>query len=391
MQTKITLLALLLSPMFSIGQISILSSDIPIPTTVHVSSITPSVAPSLGNNQVWDYSSYMTTSPSTIDYVTETDPLFTAVGVDVYTEQFKNLTNSLGYYVYNEIDFNTSAVEEKGFYLDRQPYSISSFTGNTSDSIVFSEQGKLLSNPRTFLKFPLTVNTSWSSTTRRAIDFNLTVTSSSLFNTPGQHIYNVMRKDSIIGWGTLRVYTASGPSAAYEVLMNKLEQYSVDSFYLGGAPAPTPLLTAFGVTQGQIMNQQYAYQFYRKGSYNYLMRLFYGADNTFTTLASAFIHTDNIAPTSIKNANDNKYQTILYPNPCQGGLLNILVIGKTISDPIVSIIDMTGKLIQSKKTNFQANGTIKLDLGYGLRNGNYALQIMNEKHEIVVNEIITIQ
>jgi len=96
--------------------------------------------------------------------------------------------------------------------------------------------------------------------------------------------------------------------------MDRIEQYAIDSFFINGGPAPTVLLTSFGITQGQISGAQYAYNFYRKGTYAYLMRFFYGADKTFTTVSQAYVNTDDVL-TGIGDPQQPSYTTLVFPNP----------------------------------------------------------------------------
>ena len=107
----------------------------------------------------------------------------------------------------------------------------------------------------------------------------------------------------------------------YDVLMDKYEEYSIDSFYLNGSPASSAILTAFSVTQGQKTNAYYGYDFYRAGSFNPLVKVNYFSDSTFTFIQGTYQAIDNI--TGVENPGDVKYSTLVFPNPTNGSELNI--------------------------------------------------------------------
>lgn len=388
MKTKLLFLSSLLLTGFAFGQaITINAADIPIPTApFNLMDITTSnpATPTMGATQTWDYSSYSSSTMLTNDYVTETDPYFTNTGVDVYFNAFKNLTANLGYDISYELDFNANKVEDKGLYVYSQGYTVGNLTGNNADSITFPAQGYNSVPARTIMQFPYTLNSAWHSTSRRSVDFNLTVTAYGLNKTPGKQAYYFVENDSVAGAGTMRVYTANGPSIPYPVLMVRGQQYALDSFYLGGAPAPAPLLTAFGVTQGQKTGERNYYNFYKKGSFNYLLRLNYGTDATYTNLVSAYVSTDNI--TTSLDAPIASYSTIVYPNPTNGNRLNVQILGRETQLTHYMIIDMLGRTVQEGNPELNGNGNVSIVLDDNLVNGAYLVKIQGTNNEEVVKE-----
>lgn len=390
MKKQITLFSSLFLIGTSFGQtaITINSTDMPVPTApMNIDAITasnPTIA-SLGSNQVWDYGSNAGSSPSQITYLAETDPFFTNAGIDVYTNTSKALGANSYYNISNEFDFNTNKIEQKGLYVPAQSYGIGTSTGNNADSLIFPLQGYILPTSRTIFQFPATANSAWQSSARHAVDLNITVTSFGLNKTPGKHVYYSVQKDSIVGWGTLRVYTSTGASVPYDVLMDRRESYTLDSFYLAGAPAPAPLLSGFGITQGQKLSAAYAYNFYRKGEYNYLLRLYFGADNSYSTLQSAFIHTDNVT-TATAVETPASYSTLLYPNPTNGGQLNVQILGKNAHLVSYSVMDMMGREVQVGTPDMQGFSNYRILLNDQLVNGTYFLKVKDSDNQAVVTE-----
>ncbi len=392
MKRLFTLLAALPLTTLVHGQaITINSTDMPIPTSnynlIDFTS-TAAASPTVGTGSTWDYSAYSGTAV-TNSYLPETNTFFTSAGIDVYSRIFKSLTHSaFGYFVYAEYDFNSSNIKVSGTDIDAQAYGLAAFTGSSTDSLIIPAQQILLTSPKVVIQFPCTAGSSWSSVSRRVNNFNLTVGAAGLSNTPSQHTYYVHRTDSVIGWGSMRVYTSSGPSMLYSVLMDKVAEYAVDSFYVGGVPAPTTLLTGLGVAQGQKTDSVFRYNFYRKGSFNYLLSFYYGADATYTTPLNKYMDTGNVAPrnASVNGLQNDNYTTVLFPNPVNGNELNILFSGRNVSDCKYYITDVAGRIMQTGMPENRQD-QIHIDLSNNLANGKYVITVTdNENNKISVEQ-----
>lgn len=368
--------------------ITINAADMPIPTsdltTFDITSANP-LAASLGNNQNWDYSSYSSSTLAGAGYTAETMPFFTNAGIDIYTDGVKDLTPTSGYEVTHELDFNASGIHYAGMYVYEQSIPLVNFTGNSGDSIKFQAQSLLYSTPRTIAAFPFTANSAWhSKTSRTVVNFNITIASAGLNNTPGKHVFRYTENDSVVGWGKLRVYTQNGASIPYDVLMVRHETYATDSMYLGGAPAPTQLLTAFGITQGQKSNVAYAENFYRKGSWYYLMRRYYKTDNTYSTLNASFVNKDNISTVGVEEAVE--YSSLIFPNPTNGSELNVEIMGKNVEFSQYEVIDMLGRTVQIGTKNLNGGDNLKIALNENLSNGTYFVKILNTDNQMIIME-----
>lgn len=373
---------------FSQTPITINAADMPVPTAdlniLEITNTNPPAA-SLGNNQNWDYGSYVGSSPSSVSYAPETLPFFTNAGVDVYIDGAKALTGVTGYDISHKIDFNATGIYYKGLYVYEQNIPLEGFTGNSGDSIKFPAQAILYTTPRTIMQFPCTANSAWhSKTSRSVVDFTITVASAGLNNTPGQHVFTYTENDTVVGWGKLRVYTPNGASIPYDVLMTRYEVYANDSMYLGGAPAPAPLLTAFGITQGQKTNISYAENFHRKGSWYYLMRRFYRTDNTYSTLNASFINTDDVSTVGV--ADEMAYSSLVFPNPTNGSAFNVEVMGKNTTFSQYDVIDMMGRTVQSGKPHLNGMSKASISLHENLVNGTYFIKMTDANNRTIIME-----
>ncbi len=372
--------------------ITINAGDVPLPAPiVNFDNLygTNAGNPIAGNDQQWNYSPYFGDTLTTALFVPETDPFFTSNGVQIHIMTFKGLTSTLGYFLNSEISFLPSGVYEVGLNIDAAAFSLLAFTGNTLDSMIIPAQKQIFASDKTIMEFPFTIGSGWHSSTRRFADFNLTVSAFGLNHTPGQHVYTTVRSDTIVGWGKMRVHTSSGPSIEYDVLMDKVHEYNVDSFYLGGAPASPFLLGAFGVAQGQHTNETYFYRFNRKGngSYPYLAGFFYGADASYTTLTDAFINMSDLT-TGSKDLPNVDFSTLVFPNPTNSGEINIKIFGREINATDYAVFDLPGRNVQQGKVDNSSNDLITLSLNDNIGNGTYVIRLMNkEGKEVVVEKV----
>ncbi len=396
MKKKITILSMLALSVHGFAQtpITLTSVNTPIPTIFNSLEMENFNPAELGSNLVWDFSNLSPLDPSGFEYSVETIPFYTSVGIERYSSASKSFNADFGYNIYNEFDFSTNGLDDKGLNIPAQGYSLGAMTGDNNDSLTFPEQDYILSSPRRIIQFPMTANSSWSTQCPKVGNFFLKIAAYGLNNTPSQHRYTIHRTDSIVGWGKLSVYTSAGASIQYDVLMDKYSQYAVDSFFVGGAPAPQALTNGLGVTQGQQSNIINGYNFYRAGSYNYLMRLSYGLDNTFTNLSKTFMDTDNITTaTSTANLNENasiSYQSLVFPNPSAGNSISVKLLGKKVNNPEIKIFDVLGNLIQTEKFTQNSMDSISITFNKSIKNGNYILQVIDENNKVVVKENITI-
>lgn len=374
---------------FAIGQTPITLTQANYPLFTNFNQRQPSgvANPTITPNNTWDYG----TAGGTVSgnpFYAETDPFFTSAGIDVWNNGSVNMTPSYGYSVAWEYDFNANGVDEAGIYVYAQAYDLSGLTGSLNDSIFYSQQSYIFTSPRRVLKFPCTFNDNWSSVSRREVNFVLNVPAFGLNYAPAKHIFIVTKQDTIKTWGKMRLYTPTGPSIYYDVIMNKIKQTTVDSFYLSGAPAPAPLLSGFGVTQGQttVSNR---YIFYRE-NYSTPMAIFNYGSNNYTSPISVFMDAENLqtAGTGIEEA-EISHAAVFFPNPTNSGLINVQFVGLSLSEVTYSVLDLQGKVVQSGSTAMN-EGNISISLHSALANGMYHVQIQDNSKGIIASEQIIV-
>ncbi len=391
MKKLFTLLSMIATAAGTYGQaITITAADVPVPTasfTLYDISTGAIASPPVATATTWDYSTY--SGPLTsLSYTAETDPLFIAAGTDIETSGLKkHLNATMVYYYSSKIDMNTTGVHENGISMDEQLYDISAVTGTMGDSLNIPAQKYVLPAPRTLMKFPMTAGSEWHASSRRVTSFSLTVASAGLSDAPCEHAYTDYRKDTIVGWGKMRVYTATGASAPIDVLMDKSIEYSTDSFYIGGSPAPAALLSAFGMAQGQQTDARYRYIFQQKGSLIYLAAFLF-TDNTFTTANILYVCKDLV--TTSASQLTGRYSTVLFPNPSAGSEINLLISGADVPAERYVVTDMLGRTIATGAPA-QQQGALKMTFDNKLPAGQYLLTVTGGGETIATEQFAVMQ
>ena len=384
--TLLTGFCLIVFHVFAQTPFTITADNFPVYSVENYRSIQSPVGASLtpSANGSWNLSNVQGGDPYTNNFVEETDPFYTNAGVDVYIDNFKSLNASLGYLIFDEFDFNANGVEDKGVYVNEQAYGLGALTGNQTDSIKFPFQGAIFPQGRKTMQFPATYQTAWHSASRRVINFTMKVAAVGLNNAPCQHIYTIFRSDSIAGWGKMRIHTGDATSIEYNVLIDRITQYAVDSFFIAGTPAPPTLLAAFSITQGQQTGFFNRYSVYREGFSRPLALLNYGTNN-FTTPIRVLFDTEDLTATTGVLSPDAMYATMLFPNPASTGQLTLQFMGNIPAVSHFTVVDMQGKTVQ-QGTAVLENGALNLQLHEGLPNGDYVLSVLNDKKQTLVTE-----
>lgn len=279
------------------------------------------VIPTAGTNQQWNYANLSQDATYTLNYVTPSSSYFPLA---TFADTGLSIPFIPGWWYLSDAYYQTNASGSNylGYVVNTQRTGLLSLTGNSLDSCIFPEQSYTYNDPYYLMPFPATMSTAWHINARNFVNFNLTITAYGLNQTPCQKVTNTVRLDTVVGWGKMRVPTASGPSLAYDVLMVKRAVVQTDSFYLAGAPAPAPLLSAFGVTQGQVTVTN-RYMFWRENARYALMMINFGSSN-FTTPSGIFYDGDAEYDINLGVGEHNQEIALeIFPNP-SSELLNII-------------------------------------------------------------------
>jgi len=386
MKKIFTILTLAALAMPAYSQITLTESDCPVPTDTAYFIGLPAgsyFSPSAGANQAWGYDTLNLSGATTYPLALVPDagdPVFTSAQ---FSEPggFKNLTSALGYYITDYFDVTASGTQDIGTEAPEQHFGIGALTGNAADSlIVLDSKDYYPSSPRVIFPFPVTASTSWSSVTRHVVNMTLTVTSQSLNNAPLTHVFYYYRHDSIIGWGKFNAPSGSGTSGNLDVLMDRQAQYSVDSFYLNGSPAPAQLLSAFGLTQGgQPGPFYYRDYFLRSGSWTEAIEFLY-TDNTYTTQNGAYLNKNLPVSTGINSIAAGRFSSAC-PNPMNGNAFDIRMDANTQVSS-VTIQDISGR-VADQIAVVNNGGTVHVQTHSTLPDGLYIYSVTGTDGNVI--------
>ncbi|MEY2829413.1 MAG: hypothetical protein RIQ33_1271 [Bacteroidota bacterium] len=340
-------------------------------------------------NYVLNYDTATLLSNGALAYPTATDAFFTP-HCDAY---YEGTTTAKNFFYYTNFYFSTNANEygENAIHIPAQGYSETAVTGGVNDSIIFPDQKYILNQARTVVKFPATIGYYNKSVSKREAQFNITVAAYMLNHTPAWHVNYIHREDTILGWGKMRIYTATGPSIYYDVLSMLSVQYQIDSFFLGSrySVAPAALTNAFGVSQGQHVNDRNRIYYLRANRAQPLMLAI--LDSALTTFNGLYFDGDNITTaTGVENVTDAKYSTLLFPNPANQNQINLQFIGKTISSANYTITDISGKVIAANTASLN-NNVLQVNFDNSVINGMYFINVTDDKNNSIAAEQFSVQ
>ena len=288
---------------------SVTGTDSLMATTV--SSTFPSFAPTVDG--IWDMST-----------VTDSATILYAYRVPTNTYQFadSNFYNFSTFTYQGNIQSSIvgAGILEYGLNVQSGGSSLFSITFGPTDSIIIPTQDTLYSSPRTKIAFPAMYHSSWSSA--YSYDLKYEVSISPIYDhTPGIVRRYVTEKDSVTGWGKMRVKDITGgPSSWFNVLQVQTTITGTDSFFLNGAVAPGTLLSDLGLVQGQT-DTTYEQNYYRKEEVTPFANVKF-TNGTFTTPVKATTHVQRLDNVGVEDITGNSGLRI-YPNPVTGNHITI--------------------------------------------------------------------
>ena len=249
--------------------------------------------------------------------ITDSVPVFFAYRVPASPYQFadSNMYNFAGFSYQGNIlsSITSGGLFEYGVSVQRAPYSISSITTGPTDSLIILAQSILYSASRNKITFPTTYNTSWSSAYQYDLDFQFTYLMGGDTLAPCVARTYVTEKDTVIGWGKMRIVDASGgPSAYLNVLQVHTIVTHIDSFFLNGTLFNSAILYFFHLTQGQ-QDTIYEQNYYRPGEVTALAQVEF-RDAAYTQPYKATTLVQQLQDVSVPGV-AGKTDIAIYPNP----------------------------------------------------------------------------
>lgn len=378
MKTLVPFLAIGLLSTAAQAQITITQSNFPATTATVESyqgaSLTGLARPGTGANQTWNYSGATLAGPvTTATYIAAPANAAFPTATRAY-----NYQTAFGPATVNGIEYqslNANGLQDLGFVLPVQRFSLTALTGGTNDSLVIPAQtNSYASSANYVVKFPLTTGSRQVNTYRGVATGLLTVQLLGFNRQPMRVVQRVTRVDSVAGWGTIRVpaATGGGATAAIPVLLRRSRFIEVDSVYQGNQPAPAFLLAIFGINQGQVTTTFFD-RFYRENSSQPLASFGY-SDRTFQTLTGAsFSREANLVTTTRGSLATQAGGLLAYPNPSLDGQLTV-ALGNAQQQPVqLTVRDLRGRRLRvAAATTGQPTDALR-----GLAAGTYVVDVQD--------------
>jgi hypothetical protein len=324
--------------------------------------------PTEGTGQNWDYSGLVTTSSSA-------EIWFDASGDQDFPTALHYSNADLAFQSFGIRGREYDAVDEDGWYVQGRliydtTHSITPISGGADDVLNFPDQTQVYEGRADIIAFPSSYSTSWESSYVEYTQFNLTVAGFGLNNVPGLQKRIISQKRTVVGEGTLIQPDAQGnPSGPIDALLIKVEdRVLVDSFFLGGQLAPPTLLSAFGLTQGEVTELNDRYLFFVPGYGNVTVVVNLDAIGGIGSLA----YRPDVAGLATSIADASASDAIrAFPNPVEAGAtLHFGLHGD--GNTLAELTDVTGRTLLS--TSVAGNGTGgRLDIPSSITPGIYTL------------------
>ncbi|GJM32058.1 MAG: hypothetical protein DHS20C18_10590 [Saprospiraceae bacterium] len=337
-----------------------------------IDAITPTslALPSEGPNQVWDYSALVADETILTDHFgVDNDADFPGA-----TSYYQNNLTFQGLIIPS---YTYEAVDETGWSVigsanTEVSYSITFLTGGPTDTLRFPGGNYLNEGENLLLDFPMAWQNQWTSQYVQNTPYELTIAAFGLDKVPGVRQRMYTANHEVVGYGELIIPTSDGtPSAPMEVLLMKAERIAVDSIFLGGAPAPAPLLTAFGLTQGGTISVV-SYLFYKPGFGSAVLAVDEDEPSFYTYRPQAAAVSTGIAPL-------HQVEFNCFPNPAQAGQLVTIENENLASSGQVNIVDVQGRIMHTIAYETSSKHQLQLSIPDTFEEGLYFYQIYDDK------------
>ncbi len=351
-------------------------------------------APTLGDNQTWDYTA-LTDSGTINRYYFPPTSVF-GTSPSVFSDATLASNTSLSFLAFSYPARQYFKLDATGYYnlgyaTNGAGFSITANSGGPKDSLIFTPQAIRYSTAQQYYKFPMTANSVWKSNYKDTSNFQISVAALGLPKTPGLRVAQMSYVDTIVGWGTLKLKNPSGGAAlSYAVLLQRENFSEKDSFFLGGAPAPAALLGAFGLTQGAATSSNNLFYFVGIGFNEPFITLYATPSGAVTFTSRAIIPTLGLT-TDLREATNYTIATKVYPNPTND-VVNIEFQKSNNADWNVMIYNAEGKIIKIQRVSSpQGSVSERISLSASLPSGTYFYNLLDETSLIRANGKVVLE
>ncbi len=353
-----------------IAQIVLSSADYPVSLigadslrTSTYTSVYPSLIPAFSG--VWNMEVITDTIPYTIQY---------RVNDDFYQYADSNVyhLSSYGYNGNAQHAITADGIKEYGLRIKGKAISLTPLTISPIDTLFIPEQTDNYSAPLVKIALPATFNDNWGCSYVSRLDFELSVASYSLVHEPCFRRKLIDRRDTVVGWGNMRLRNSWGSISPYfEVLQVQTTVITTDSFYMTGVPAPASILGLLSLVQGK-RDTSYLQEYYRKGEVTPLAEVHF-RDASFTAPFKAITHVQRLQPNKLIDLQKSDSRLLVYPNPITKGMLYVDM-QDNINECAFRLTDINGRQVLSGDIR-NVGGFGKVKIPGVLDQGIYQLEV----------------
>jgi hypothetical protein len=301
--------------------------------------------------------------------------------------------------------FTVSGIHAWAHLTYDQKISLAPFTGNVLDSMTVPVQPELhYSAGHTKVAYPLTMNTKWGSNFWFKTQLRIEGPTFGIGNadTPVIRYTQHMEKDTVVGWGKMRVKSIGGDVESYvDVLQVKSVITQIDSFYYSKVnvsdtiPGDSLLrvkLKAYLVSTGLGVPanvQNYSkISYMRVGEIHPFVTVFMTND---TFITKVEVHTAHPWPLDISNPSITQEALKVYPNPVSGNVVNLALAIPQDGNWSCEVLNVMGQSVAAQPLTFSiTNTTSQVQLPSSVVPGTYYLRI-TRNGELMTVKPLTIQ
>ncbi|NQW29635.1 MAG: T9SS type A sorting domain-containing protein [Ignavibacteria bacterium] len=372
MRSLFTIISILIG-MQAYGQVTITQSNFPrTPNYLDVGAGVGTdgmAVPEHGNGITWNYSG------NGLEILTSTT-WTSALGDADFPDALNSRAQTLLFNVFQISSRLYESVDAKGWFepgriITEVTHSITNFTGGPEDVLTFPSQIQHYLGRVNTLEFPVSYQKSWTQSRDEIIKFELTVMAYGLNKTPGENRTKHSQFREVVGEGKLIIPDINGnPTSPMDALVIRLKQFVVDSFFLGGSPAPAPLLAAFNLSQGST-DSLVSYMFYVP---NFAAPAFSLQLDPNGNVFSAFARPGAADVTSSVAESAFPFATSTFPNPVNAGEILTIDVGVSTGN-IIDVVDLTGRVVVTTSVAHTNNNQVQLRLPTGIAPGLYTVTV----------------
>jgi len=344
--------------------------------------------PSGGADMLWDFRATTGNFLADFNYYKSNDPFFSA---GIHFEAARLELSTFGIPTDFHHRFDDKGYTEFGKEQHDTTISLADVTGTPGDNVHFTPDKQLYNGEIDRVLFPITYQQTWSNNMTRKTPYELTIQGFGLNKVPGYHELHMAVSNEVIGYGNLLMTYKGANSDTMEVLLIKTVQTVIDSFFLGGGPAPDALVQGLGLEQGS-KQTIVTYSYYRKGWGDLMLEIRSDEETPGVTPTGMYYSVYGIEyPASVQNPKMVNSTINMFPNPSKAGSTLYMEWNEKIqATASYQIIDLQGKVLANCMDLTSTSNSAEIRLPSQMPKGIYFVQALNASGAVLFQKKLVI-